>query len=49
MSQVTKTRCTECGATFTAYYETSTAYGMCGSCLHDAYRSGWTPGKDDEK
>jgi len=22
-------------------------HGMCGFCLHDATRSGWTPGKDD--
>ena len=30
--------CSECGN------EEAEEHGMCASCLHDAYRSGWQPG-----
>lgn len=35
--------CRECGDA-----EADT-HGMCASCLHDAYRSGWNPGMDDDQ
>jgi len=38
--------CTECGEA-TERDDVHAAHGMCGSCLHDAYRSGWTPGDDN--
>lgn len=37
------TLCKECGEE--PAYEGD--YGMCSSCLHDAYRSGWVPGTND--
>lgn len=36
--------CRECGESV-ARDDVRAGYGMCGSCLHDALRSGWTPGE----
>ena len=38
--------CVECGEAIERD-DVHAAHGMCGSCLHDAYRSGWTPGDDN--
>lgn len=47
--QVTKRqpRCTECGVIIPAD-EMGAGWGMCAACVHDAVRSGWEPGGDDE-
>lgn len=36
--------CSECGAAIDDD-DYRAGHGMCGSCLHDAERSGWTPGE----
>ena len=33
--------CSQC------HHQPAEDHGMCGGCLHDAYRSGWVPGEDD--
>ncbi|MDQ1113950.1 hypothetical protein QE418_003398 [Microbacterium testaceum] len=38
-------RCRECRAQI-ATDDMGAGYGMCGSCVHDAIRSGWEPGAD---
>lgn len=38
--------CKECGEKIEAG-DVHSGYGMCGSCLHNAERSGWTPTEED--
>lgn len=41
---MTAKRCSQCDDVID---DTDADYGMCGSCLHDALRSGWEPGKEE--
>lgn len=41
---VVKNPCRECGED-TGNFDPHTDWGFCASCLHDALRSGWTPGE----
>lgn len=38
--------CRECGEE-TGNDDPNTDWGMCGDCLHNAMRSGWTPGEEE--
>lgn len=43
---VTLPKCSECGDVLDIPADVHASHGMCGSCVHDALRSGWEPPAD---